>query len=117
MPDGRKSQTFTVVLLRVNGSLHLGNQFGTRCSEVGCDNSQFDRTAAVPDRINLNTANTCNRVDLFLIICDIAAERFTVDTGVILLTQSVSCITVFSRDKYSRNRCGIQTIHRLNRQE
>ena len=117
VPDGRKSQTFTVVLLRVDGGLHLGNQFAARRGEVGCNNSQLDRAAAVPHRVDLDTANTCNGVDLLAVVGHVAAERFTVNAGVVFLAQRVGRVAVFSGDKYSRNRCGIQTVHRLDRQQ
>ena len=117
MSDRSQTHAFTVVLFGVDGGLYLADKLAARRGIVGCDNSQLDRTATVPDWVDLDTANACNRVDLFLIICDIAAERLTVNAGVILLAQRVGRVAVLSRDKYSRNRCSIQTVHRLNWQE
>ena len=97
--------------------LHLGNQFVARRGEVGRDNSQLDRTAAVPHRIDLNAANTSNRVGFVLVVGNIAAECFTVDTGVILLTQGVGRVAVLGRNEHRCNLGGFQTVHRLDWQQ
>ena len=115
MPDRREPQTLAVILLGVDGGLHLRNQFAARRGEVGRDNSQLDRTAAVPHRIDLNAANASNRVGFVLVVGNIAAECFTVDTGVILLTQGVGRVAVLGRNEHRRNLGGFQSVDRLDR--
>ena len=117
MSDGRQSQTFALIALGVDGGLYLADKLGARCGVIRRDNSQLDRAAAVPDRIDLDTANTCNGVDLFLIICHVTTERLTVNAGVILLAQRVGRVAVLGRNEHRRNLSGIQTVHRLDRQE
>ena len=117
MPDRREPQTLAVILLGVDGGLHLGNQFAARRGEVGRDNSQLDRTAAVPDRIDLDAANTCNSVDLLAVVGHVAAKRFAVNAGVVFLAQRVGRVAVLGRNEHCRNLGGIQTVHCLNRQQ
>ena len=117
MSDRRKTEALALITFGVDGGLYLADKFRTRCSKVGRDDGQLDRTAAVPHRINLDAAHAGNRVDLLAVVGHVAAERFTVNAGVVFLAQRVGRIAVLGRNEHRCNPGGFQTVDSLDRQQ